>query len=60
MVAAVRPRAVLPDLVTEDVAGSEDNSEAELDGFGSDDAALPELLSQSPGTQRRCEFSGNR
>ncbi len=51
--AAMGQRTEVPALVNEDVAGSEDNYEAELDGFDEEDAALSEPLSQSLGSQRR-------
>ena len=52
-VAAMGQRTEMPAPVNEDVAGSEDNYEAELDGFDEEDGALSEPLSQSLGSQRR-------
>ena len=51
--AAKGQRTEVPALADEDMAGSEDNYEAELDGFDDEDGALSEPLSQSLGSQRR-------
>ncbi len=52
-VAAIGQRTEVPAPANEDMAGSEDNYEAELEGFDDEDPALSEPLSQSLSSQRR-------